>query len=121
MTPLTEAQAVLAHATTEDDLGELIRDACAKLGWRFLWLRKIYHSSAGILDLQLIPTSKLDIGINMRRVLFRELKGYRKNGKLGELTIEQVETIRHLKNAGYDAGVWTPDQSFDGTIERELL
>jgi hypothetical protein len=66
---------------TEEELGENIRDACNKLGWRFLWLRKTQHSSAGILDLTLIPQRDLA----RRRTLLRELKGYDRRTRLGKV------------------------------------
>lgn len=101
---------------TEEALGENVRDACKKLGWRFLWLRKTYNSSAGILDLLLIPLRDLE----RRHTLFRELKGYDKNGRLGDLTDEQRETIDALNAAGDDADVWLPADWFSGRIAREL-
>src|ERR1043166_6056367 len=84
---------------TEEELGEFVRDACAKLGWRVLWLRKTYNSSAGILDLLLIPVRS-----SRQHILHRELKGYDKRGRLGKLTSEQVATIDAINSAGGDAG-----------------
>lgn len=100
----------------EEQLGENVRKLCGVLGWRFLWLRKTHHSSKGILDLLLIPTRNID----RRHTLFRELKGYDRNGRLGELTPEQVETIDALKAAGDDAAMWAPDDWTSGRIEKEL-
>lgn len=64
---------------TEEQLGECVRDACQALGWRFMWLRKTQHSSAGILDLLLIPLHSF----HRRHILYRELKGHDRRGRLG--------------------------------------
>ena len=119
---------------TEEQLGEQVRDACEKLGWRFLWLRKTYNSSAGILDLLLIPIHlpmgrvvsnigglrrELNGGGN-RRILHRELKGYDSRGRLGQLTNEQAETIKSINLAGGDAAMWQPADWFSGKIAEEL-
>jgi len=103
---------------TEDELGECIRDACAKLGWRFLWLRKTYNSSEGILDLLLIPTR--GNRINGRHILHRELKGYDANGRLGKLTPAQSETIEAINAAGGDARKCDPTDWTSGQILEEL-
>lgn len=95
---------------------ELIRDTAGKLGWRFLWLRKTYNSSEGILDLLLIPTRHQE----RRHTLFRELKGYSARGRLGQLTDEQVDTINALRFAGDDADLWVPADWFSGRIAHEL-
>ncbi len=101
---------------SEEELGENIRDSCRKLGWRFLWLRRLQASSAGILDCLIIPVTHLE----RRHVLFRELKGYRKDGRLGTTTREQVDTILALRAAGCDAAVWTPDEWHNGAILEAL-
>lgn len=101
---------------TEEELGENVRDAAAKLGWRFLWLRKTYNSSAGILDLLLIPIRDAE----RRHTLFRELKGYDARGRLGQLTDEQRITIDALNAAGDDAALWVPEDWFSGRIADEL-
>jgi hypothetical protein len=101
---------------TEDQLGENVRDACDKLGWRFLWLRKTYNSSAGILDLQLIPLRDLD----RRRVLHRELKGYDARRRLGKPTPDQVTTIETINAAGGDAALWDPNDWLSNKILEEL-
>ena len=93
-----------------------MRDACNKLGWRFLWLRRTQASSAGILDLLLIPVRRK----LFRHVLFRELKGYDKNGRLGQRTKEQIETLYALERMGQDADVWTPEDWHNGRILKEL-
>lgn len=101
---------------TEEQLGENVRDACNQLGWRFLWLRKTYNSSAGILDLHLIPLRDLD----RRHILDRELKGYSARGIMGRLTLEQVVTIEAANAAGGDAALWTPKEWDSGQIIKEL-
>lgn len=101
---------------TEEALGENVRDAAKKLGWRFLWLRKTYNSSAGILDLTLIPLR--DLG--RRHTLHRELKGYDARGRLGQLTDEQRVTIDAMNAAGDDAALWVPEDWFSGRIDEEL-
>ena len=106
----------LLQFMTEDQLGEQVRDACDTLGWKFLWLRKTYNSSAGILDLLLIPRRDL----NRRHVLHRELKGYDAQRRLGKATAEQVDTIQALVAAGHDAKVWEPDDWFTNRIIEEL-
>lgn len=93
-----------------------MRDACDKLGWRFLWLRKTYNSSAGILDLQLIPLRDRD----RRKILHRELKGYNSRGGLGRPTGEQVATIEAINAAGGDAAIWDPQDWFNDRILNEL-
>jgi len=100
----------------EEQLGENIRDACAALGWRFLWLRKTYNSSKGILDLLLIPIRHLD----RRSILHRELKGYDARGRLGEPTPEQTTTIETINAAGGNAALWTPEEWQSGQILEEL-
>lgn len=105
-----------AQLMTEEQLGESIRELCSLLGWRFLWLRHLQHSSDGILDLLLIPLRDLD----RRHILHRELKGYQASGRLGSLTPRQSETIQEINAAGGDARKWTPDDWFAGTIEEEL-
>lgn len=102
---------------TERELHDCIIDASKKLGWdaRFTW--KSLHSPKGTLDLMLLP---LRAG---GRTLFRELKGYQKKGKrlvLGGLTPDQERTILLHRQAGDDAGLWTPEMWFDGTIHREM-
>lgn len=116
MTTSDRAIRAALQRDTEEELGERVRDAAAKLGWRFLWLRKTYNSSAGILDLLLIPTRHQE----RRHVLFRELKGYVKSGRLGALTDEQKDTIAALLAAGQDAALWTPDDWYSGRIPKEL-
>jgi hypothetical protein len=101
---------------TEEQLGENVRDACNKLGWRFLWLRKTYNSSAGILDLHLIPLRNPD----RRHILDRELKGYSARGILGQLTVEQEITIETTNAAGGDAAKWDPRDWDSGKILEEL-
>ncbi len=101
---------------SEERLSENIRAACRTLGWRFLWLRKTQHSSAGILDLLLIPLRSFE----RRRVLHRELKGHDRNGRLGRLSSEQTQTINELRAAGADAGLWTPADWLSGKILEEL-
>jgi len=101
---------------TEEQLAENVRSACAVFGWRFLWLRKTYDSSAGILDLVLIPLRLT----GRRHVLHRELKGYDRNGRLGALTAEQSETIQEINAAGGDARKWEPADWHSGTIIDEL-
>ena len=108
--------ALYAQFMTEDELGEQVRDACDKLGWKFLWLRKTYNSSAGILDLLLIPLRHLDT----RHVLHRELKGYDARRRLGQATPEQVATIEALLAAGQDAKVWAPADWLNDQILEEL-
>ncbi len=101
---------------TEDQLGESVRELCGVQGWRFIWLRKTFHSSNRNLDLLLIPLRNAD----RRRVLHRELKGYDARGRLGQLTQEQSETIMEINQAGGDARKWEPSDWFAGTIEEEL-
>ena len=47
--------------------------------------------------------------------LFRELKATK-----GVVSAEQLRWIGWLNSAGFNAGVWRPQQLIDGTIEREL-
>jgi hypothetical protein len=101
---------------TEEQLGECVREACATLGWKFLWLRKTYNSSEGILDLLLIPERALD----RRHILHRELKGYDKNGHLGKLSWKQAETIEAINAAGGDARKWEPADWLSGQVLEEL-
>jgi hypothetical protein len=101
---------------SEDQLGENIRSACGALGWRFLWLRKTYNSSAGILDLQLIPLRTLE----RRRILHRELKGHDRRGRLGKPTPDQMITIETINAAGGDAALWEPADWLNGKILEEL-
>jgi len=101
---------------TEEELGENIRDACEAFGWRCLWLRKTFHSSAGILDMLLIPLR----GFEHRRILHRELKGYNARGELGTLTIDQQQTIWDINAAGGDAAMWGPRDWQSGKIINEL-
>jgi len=104
-----------APLMSEDQLGWSIRDACELHGWRFLWLRKTYNSSAGILDLLLIPLrpgrrgrTALDPIMGERHILHRELKGHDAQGRLGTVTDEQEITIEAINQAGGDAAVWIP-------------
>lgn len=101
---------------TEEQLGECVRESCVVHGWRFLWLRKTYNSSAGILDLLLIPLRHTD----RRHILHRELKGFDKNGRLGTLTPAQSETIQEINAAGGDARKWEPSDWTTGQILEEL-
>lgn len=103
---------------TEEALGECVRDACNKLGWKFLWLRHLTNSSEGILDLLLIPVRGNHI--NGRCILHRELKGYDKNGRLGKLTPAQAETIEAINAAGGNARKWEPVDWTSGQILEEL-
>lgn len=124
MTAVINARELLEQIS-EDALGEHVRDACAKLGWRFLWIREVRASSSGALDLTLIPVRDRD----RRHPLFRELKGFRRNGRLGPLTYDdqrkpsrlgQFETIAAMQAAGLDAGMWLPADWFSGRILEEL-
>lgn len=101
---------------SEDQLGENIRSACGAMGWRLLWLRKTYNSSAGILDLQLIPMRHKQ----RRHILHRELKGHDRRGRLGKPTVEQVITINCINAAGGDAALWGPDDWLSGKILEDL-
>jgi len=101
---------------SEEQLAENVRDACEAFGWRFLWLRKTFHSSAGILDLLLIPLR----GFDHRHILFRELKGYDTRGDLGSLTLAQQQTIWDINAAGGDAAKWDPRDWNSGKILEEL-
>ena len=101
---------------SEEQLGEQVRDACAKLGWEFKWLRKTIYSSSGILDLFLVPVRHLD----SRHILHRELKGYDARGRLGKLTNDQVELIALINAAGGDAALWVPEDWTSGKIVEEL-
>ncbi len=101
---------------TEDQLGEQIRTACEALGWRFIWLRKTFNSSNRNLDLLLIPLCHFE----RRHTLHRELKGFDRRGRLGQLTPAQSETIHELMAAGDDAKKWEPADWFNGTILEEL-
>lgn len=101
---------------TEEQLGENIREACNQLGWKFYWLRKTQHSSEGILDLLLVPLNHVD----RRHTLFRELKGHDRNGRLGQLSVAQVDTISILTEAREDAALWVPADWYSGKILEEL-
>ena len=101
---------------SEEALGDYVRSACVAFGWRFLWLRKLEHSSDGILDLLLIPIRNTE----RRHILHRELKGYDKNGRLGKLTPRQSETIQEINDASGDARKWEPADWFTGMIQEEL-
>lgn len=114
--PTRPPSAVPGRQMTEDQLGDCVREACEVLGWRFLWCRRLESSSAGILDLQLIPLRHQD----RRHTLHRELKGYDRNGRLGSLTPEQAETIEALNAAGDDARKWAPEDWTSGQIQEEL-
>lgn len=106
---------------SEEELGENIRDACKKLGWHFLWLRKTFNSSKGILDLLLVRDQGYrHLPSPERNILHRELKGYDARGRLGRVTPEQQQTIDLIRQAGGNAAVWTPDDWFNGRIEKEL-
>jgi hypothetical protein len=101
---------------TEEQLGECIRSLCTVYGWRFLWLRKTYNSSRGILDLLLIPLRHLD----RQHMLHRELKGYDARGRLGKATPDQLATMETINAAGGDAALWLPADWHSGRIEAEL-
>lgn len=121
--PVSAANAA-REMMTEEQLGECVRDACAQLGWQFYWLRKTMYSSAGILDLLLVPVRVG--GPRPRRILHRELKGYsclnskRTLPRLGTLSDEQKEAIRLINAAGGDAALWEPADWFSGRILKEL-
>ena len=114
--PFRPAPADRTVLISEEMLGECVREACAAHGWLFLWLRKTYNSSEGILDLSLIPMRHLD----RRHILNRELKGYDRNGRLGTLTPEQAITIEATNAAGGDARLWQPLDWTSGQILEEL-
>lgn len=121
------AERVAKGLLTEDQLGEMIRDACAQLGWHFLWLRKTINSSDGILDLTLVPIRLLKIPNGARddfseerTILHRELKGHDARGRLYKPTPAQLETIQLINDAGGNAGVWEPADWFSGKILAEL-
>lgn len=113
---------------TEENLGELVREACAQLGWEFYWLRKTYNSSKGILDLLLVPTRLFRAQISgdkpgtlyRRHILHRELKGFDARGRLGTLTPAQKDTISLINVAKGDAALWVPADWFSGKILEEL-
>ncbi len=135
--PPPSAERVAKQMLTEDQLGENIRDACAQLGWHFLWLRKTINSSDGILDLMLIHVNEncpipgygrvrpSRVTLNGHKdilptILHRELKGHDARGRLGKPTDAQLETIRFIRAAGGDADIWIPADWFSGKILEEL-
>lgn len=132
--PPAHGQSVGKQIMTEEELGEQVRDACAKLGWKSYWLRKTMFGAAGILDLLIVPVLKVE----RRHILHRELKGYSGGGRLsktgtirfpppkpraprlGTLSDEQKEAIALINAAGGDAAMWEPEDWFSGKIIEEL-
>jgi hypothetical protein len=58
-----------------------------------------------------------DLVIIGRRVLWRELKGWKPSSVPSR---HQVEVLAGLRNAGQDAAIWKPAQWFSGQIRSEL-
>lgn len=121
------AEKVREQRLTEDQLGELVRDACKQLGWHFLWLRKTIHSSEGVLDLMLVPLNPYRVirdvpaeFLDPRPIMHRELKGHDARGRLGKPTPAQEETVLYINAAGGNAALWTPADWFSGKILAEL-
>lgn len=106
----------LLHEITEDQLGENIRTLCDVMGWQMYWVRHLFNSHRGILDLRLVPTRHVE----RRHILDRELKGFDSRGRLGTLSDEQAHNIQITNAAGGDAALWVPADWFSERIIQEL-
>ena len=102
-------RARMVKAMSEEELTRNVLDLCAVTGWT--WKYHPYDSrksTQGMVDWIFANPSK-------KRIIFRELKGGR-----GKLSPWQTGVLALFQHCGMDAGVWTPTQWFDGTIEQEL-
>jgi hypothetical protein len=59
-----------------------------------------------------------DLVIIGRRVLWRELKGWKPSSRP---TRAQIDVLTGLRNAGQDAAIWRPVDWFSGRIHAELV
>jgi hypothetical protein len=92
---------------TEAQLQALIFAMCRTLRLYVYHTRDSRGSVRGFPDLVIIG----------RRVLWRELKGWKPTSRP---TREQAKVLNDLRRAGQDAGLWRPADWFSGRIVAEL-
>ncbi|QSI49932.1 VRR-NUC domain-containing protein [Thermobispora bispora] len=108
--PLTPEEYVKqkARMMKEAELRELIRAVAKQYGWLMYFTWNSQHSPKGFPDLVLAHEAA-------GRVVVRELKRVGKKP-----TRDQQAWLDALTSAGFDAGVWTPEDWFSGVIVETL-
>ena len=103
--------AILARAMSEDELDDVIREACRVRGLLAYHTHDSRRSEPGFPDWVIVGPGG---------VLFRECKGYDGRGRLGKWGPAQLQWHGGLVLAGANTGGWIPDDWCDGRIDREL-
>ena len=91
----------------EKEFQKLVEDKCREHKVHFWHVTTKDPGMKGFPDLCIVGTHKL---------IFRELKRSTFERPAGE----QARLLHKLRGAGQDAGVWTPADLADGTIDPEL-
>ena len=102
---------ILARAMSEDELDDLIREACRVRGLLAYHTHDSRRSEPGFPDWVIVGPGG---------VLFRECKGYDGRGRLGKYTADQAKWHAHLLFAGADSDYWYPEHWCCGFIDHEL-
>jgi hypothetical protein len=102
---LARQATLMTEDTGRDSLLAETRKAIRDLGLWAYHTKRSDGSDKGFLDLVVLGT----------RPLWRELKT-----ETGKLTIEQLDVMRRLDQAGQDVDVWRPTDWYSGRITREL-
>lgn len=100
---------------TERELLSGVLDVAKLFGWRTLHIRPAMTQNGWRTAIQGNGKGWPDLVLVRDRIIFRELKTGRNT-----LSVEQAEWILALRKAGADAGVWTENDWWAGTIEAEL-
>ena len=105
------AVTILARAMSEDELDDVIREACRVRGLLAYHTHDSRRSAPGFPDWVIVGKGG---------AIMRECKGYNARGRLGKLTPAQWTWLRTFQNAGIDATFWAPEDWVTGRIDREL-
>ena len=106
MTPLTEAQAVLARAMTEKQLLAHVRAAAHTFGYRTYHTLRSTGSEPGFCDLILLR-GRVGLAVELKR-----------EGK--DTTPAQDGWLHAFANAGFRTAIWRPRDWLNGRILEEL-
>ena len=118
---LTPAQKIIAADMSEKELQKNVCDALERFGWLWYHTYDSRRSHGGFPDI---------CAVRNKRLIFAELKGYDKRGRLGKMSSEQTVWKQFIVLAQQseppridDAQsyyLWTPDQWMSGEIEEAL-
>ena len=96
---------------TEAELFETVRGLLNIYRWLWVHHYNSQRSNPGFPDI---------VAVRDSRVLFLEIKGYEKTGKLGTLSPHQQDWLDKLRAAGQEAYVVIPDDNRDGRLVEML-